>query len=173
MSKLINFTKDECNTIINLSLELESINRDANSKNIERPSENITYTYYNIYKNEKVEWIFNRITDYLIYEKNVEVIKPFDIIHLHKYLSGNKFQRHRDIYYPNQLMNVGVCLNDDYEGGEFILYNPTQSIPKKRGLIYSFKNTTEHEVKEITKGIRYSLILFLYKDNVRLKNNLI
>jgi hypothetical protein len=166
---MINFTKEECNTIIDLSLELEGTNRDVNSKNIERPSENISYTYYNIYKNKKVEWIFDRITDYLAHEKNIEVIKPFDIIHLHKYLVGNKFNRHRDIYYPNQVLNVGVCLNDDYDGGDFILYNPTQLIPKKEGFIYSFKNTTEHEVKEITKGIRYSLITFLYKDN--LKNN--
>lgn len=170
---MISFTQNECNTIINLSLELEGTDRDVNSKNVERPRENISYTYYNIYKNEKVEWIFNRITDYLFYEKNIEVIEPFDIIHLHKYLSGNKFERHSDIYYPNQILNVGVCLNDDYEGGDFILYNPTQLIPKKEGLIYSFKNTTEHEVKEITKGIRYSLIIFLYKDNLKLKNNLI
>jgi hypothetical protein len=170
---MIQFTKEECNNIIDLCLELEGTDRDVNSKNIERPRENISYTYYNIYKNEKVEWIFNRITDYLIYEKNIEVVKPFDVIHLHKYLTGNKFERHSDIYYPNQVLNVGVCLNDDYEGGEFILYNPTQSIPKKQGLIYSFKNTTEHEVTEITKGIRYSLILFLFKDNIRVKNNLI
>jgi hypothetical protein len=170
---MINFTKEECTTIINLSLELEGINRDVNSKNIERPRENISYTYYNIYKNEKIEWIFNRISDYLIHEKNIEVVKPFNVIHLHKYLSGNKFERHSDIYYPNQILNVGVCLNDDYDGGEFILYNPTQSIPKKQGLIYSFKNTTEHEVKEITKGTRYSLIVFLFKDNIRLKTNLI
>jgi hypothetical protein len=51
---MINFTKKECNTIINLSLELVGNNRDVNSKNIERPSENITCTYYNIYKNKKV-----------------------------------------------------------------------------------------------------------------------
>ena len=53
---MIYFTKEECNTIINLSLELEGTNRDINSKNIERPRENISYTYYNIYKNEKVVW---------------------------------------------------------------------------------------------------------------------
>jgi hypothetical protein len=170
---MISFTQTECTAIINLSLKLEGNDRDVNSKNVERPRENISYTYYNIYKNEKVEWIFNRITNYLTHEKNIEVIKPFDVIHLHKYLSGNKFERHSDIYYPNQVLNVGVCLNDDYEGGDFILYNPTHPIPKKTGLIYSFKNTTEHEVKEITKGIRYSMILFLFKDNIRLKNNLI
>jgi hypothetical protein len=170
---MINFTKEECKKIINLTRTIEGNNRDINSENVERPRENISYTYYNIYKNEKVEWIFNRITNYLTHEKNIEVIKPFDVIHLHKYLSGNKFERHSDIYYPNQVLNVGVCLNDDYDGGDFILYNPTHPIPKKAGLIYSFKNTTEHEVKEITKGIRYSLITFLYKDNLKLKNNLI
>ncbi len=170
---MIYFTKEECNTIINLSLELEGTNRDVNSKNIERPRENISYTYYNIYKNEKVEWIFNRISDYLTQEKNIEIIKPFHIIHLHKYLTGNKFERHKDIYYPNQALNVGVCLNDDYDGGDFLLYNPTYIIPKKAGFIYSFKNTTEHEVKEITNGIRYSLILFLFEDNLKLKKNLI
>jgi len=170
---MIYFTKEECNTIINLSLELEGTNRDINSKNIERPRENISYTYYNIYKNEKVEWIFNRISDYLTQEKNIEIIKPFHIIHLHKYLTGNKFERHKDIYYPNQALNVGVCLNDEYDGGDFLLYNPTHIIPKKAGFIYSFKNTTEHEVKEITNGIRYSLILFLFEDNLKLKKNLI
>jgi hypothetical protein len=170
---MINFTKEECNTIINLSLELEGTNRDVTSKNLERPRENISYTYYNIYKNEKVKWIFDRIEEYLLLDNDIKINKSFDVIHLHKYSSGNKFERHSDIYYPNQVLNVGVCLNDDYEGGDFILYNPTIIIPKKAGLIYSFKNTTEHEVKEITKGIRYSLILFLFKDNLRLKNNLI
>jgi hypothetical protein len=173
MIQSTSFTKEECSTIINLSLELEGSTSDVNSKNVKKHRENISYTYYNIYKNKKVEWIFDRITDYLLYEQNIEVIKPFDIIHLHKYLAGNKFNRHRDIYFPNQVLNVGVCLNDNYDGGDFILYNPTQLIPKKAGLIYSFKNTTEHEVKEITKGIRYSLIIFLYKDNLKLKNNLI
>jgi hypothetical protein len=152
---------------------LEGTDRDVNSKNVERPRENISYTYYNIYKNEKVKWIFDRIEEYLLIDNDIKINKPFDVIHLHKYLEGNEFERHKDVYYPKQVLNVGVCLNDDYDGGDFILYNPTIIIPKKQGLIYSFKNTTEHEVKEITSGIRYSLILFLFKDNVRLKNNLI
>ena len=92
-----------------------------------------------------------------------------DVIHLHKYNEGNLFEKHRDIYYPNQVLNIGVCLNDDYEGGEFMLFDPIENLPKQEGYIYSFKNTRYHEVTELTKGIRYSLIAFLYKDN--LKNN--
>ena len=170
---MISFTQNECKKIIKMSDVLEGQYRDGLNANVERPSKTISYTYYNIYSNLDTQWIFDRLYQYLDVEKNLKINNPLDVIHLHKYNEGNLFQKHRDVYYPNQVLNVGVCLNDDYDGGDFILYNPTQLIPKKEGFIYSFKNTTEHEVKEITKGIRYSLILFLFKDNIKLKNNLI
>jgi hypothetical protein len=164
---MVCFSKEECDKIINLTLEIEGTHRDVNSKTVERPREKISYTYYNIYRNEPVKWIFDKITEYLLVDQNVEITKPFEVIHLHKYLSGNEFERHSDIYYPNQTLNVGVCLNDDYEGGDFILYGPKQVIPKKAGTIYSFKNTREHEVTKIKSGIRYSLIIFLYEENIK------
>jgi hypothetical protein len=170
---MVCFSKEECDKIINLTLEIEGTHRDGNSKNVERPSEKISYTYYNIYKDKNVDWIFDRITDYLVLDNDIEIIKPFDIIHLHKYEEGNQFKRHRDIYYPNQILNVGVCLNDDYVGGDFVLYGPTQIIPKIAGTIYSFKNTREHEVTKIESGIRYSLIIFLYKENMKSSVSLI
>jgi hypothetical protein len=64
-------------------------------------------------------------------------------------------------------------LNDDYVGGDFILYGPKEILPKKAGVIYSFKNTREHEITKIESGNRYSLIIFLNKDNVETKINLI
>jgi len=164
---MVCFSKEECNKIINLTLEIEGTHRDVNSKTVERPREKISYTYYNIYRNESVKWIFDKITEYLLVDQNVKITKPFEVIHLHKYLSGNEFERHSDIYYPNQTLNVGVCLNDDYEGGDFILYGPKEIIPKKAGTIYSFRNTREHEVTKIESGIRYSLIIFLYKENIK------
>ena len=113
------------------------------------------------------QWIFDKITEYLLIDQNIEITKPFEVIHLHKYIAGNEFERHSDIYYPNQTLNVGVCLNDDYVGGDFILHEPKQIIPKKTGTIYSFKNTREHEVTKIESGVRYSLIIFLYKENIK------
>jgi hypothetical protein len=53
------------------------------------------------------------------------------------------------------------------------LYGPKQVIPKKAGTIYSFKNTREHEVTKIESGIRYSLIIFLYKENIKSSVSLI
>lgn len=170
---MINFTKEECLRIINLTQVIEGTTRDVNSKNVERPREKISYTYFNIYKNDSVNWIFDKIKDYLILDNGIEVTNPFEVIHLHKYEAGNQFERHSDIYYPNQVLNVGVCLNDDYVGGDFVLYSPTQIIPKVAGTIYSFKNTREHEVKKIESGVRYSLIIFLNKDNIVNKVSLI
>ena len=166
---MISFTKEECKKIIKLSDILDGVIRDGLNANVERPSETISYTYYNVYSNLNTQWIFDRLYEYLDVEKNLKINNPLDVIHLHKYNEGNLFQKHRDIYYPNQVLDVGVCLNDDYEGVEFILFNPTETLPKKEGYIYSFKNTQYHEVTEIKKGTRYSLIAFLYKDN--LKNN--
>lgn len=173
MIKNILFSKDECERIINLTQQIKGTHRDGSSTNVKRPRDKISYTYYNIFRNENVDWIFDKITDYLVLSNDIKVIKPFDIIHLHKYEEGNSFERHRDIYYPNQILNIGVCLNDDYVGGDFILYGPTQIIPKVAGTIYLFKNTREHEVKKIESGIRYSLIIFLYKDNIASKPTLI
>jgi hypothetical protein len=170
---MIFFSKEECSRIINLTQEIEGTHRDANCTHVERPREKITYTYYNIFRNENVAWIFNKITDYLFLDENIEIIKPFEVIHLHKYEAGNQFERHSDIYYPNQKLNVGVCLNDDYDGGDFILYGPKEIIPKKAGAIYSFRNTREHEVTKIENGTRYSLIIFLFKENIKEKVSLI
>lgn len=164
---MISFTKKECKKIIDMTNTLEGIVRDGVNANVERPSENISYTYYNIYCSLDTQWIFDRLYEYLDVEEKIKINKPLNVIHLHEYNEGNLFEKHRDIYYPNQALNIGVCLNDNYEGGDFILFNPTEKLPKKEGYIYSFKNTRYHEVTKIEKGKRYSLIAFLYRDNLK------
>ena len=170
---MVEFSKEDCEKIIGLTSELKGTYRDVNLTNIDRPRDKISYTFYNITRNKNVNRIFDRITDYIVHDLGLEVMKPFEVIHLHKYDVGNEFEKHRDIYYPNQVLNIGVCLNDGYVGGDFILYGPKEILPKKAGVIYSFKNTREHEITKIESGNRYSLIIFLNKDNVETKINLI
>lgn len=170
---MVEFSKEDCDNIIALTSVLEGTYRDVNLKNIDRPREKISYTFFNITRKSTTNWIFDRISDYIVAELGLEILKPFEVIHLHKYDVGNEFERHRDIYYPNQVLNIGVCLNDDYVGGDFILYGPKEILPKKTGTIYSFKNTREHEITKIESGNRYSLIIFLNKDNVKTQVNLI
>ena len=61
---------------------------------------------------------------------------------------------------------MGVCLNDNYDGGEFVLYNPEEQLPKETGNIYTFPSVRLHEVKKIIKGERWSIIGFLHIDNL-------
>ena len=37
-------------------------------------------------------------------------------IYIHKYIEGQQFSKHADTYYKTQIHNVGVCLNNDYDG---------------------------------------------------------
>ena len=72
--------------------------------------------------------------------------------HFLQYDNGGKFEKHADTYYKTQIHNVGVCLNNNYDGGEFVLYNPEEQLPKETGNIYTFPSVRFHEVKKIIKS---------------------
>lgn len=153
------FNIEECNKIINFSSELKQVVRDDSDRGI-------SYTFWSIGNNYKYRWIFDRFDRYLEESQNVKVTSQIDVIHLFKYTSGNAFTRHSDIYYTGQAYNVGSNLTDDYEGGDFLLYNPDLTLEKSRGKLYSFYHTREHEVTMITSGVRWSLIGFYFYDNI-------
>ena len=54
-----------------------------------------------------------------------------------------------------------ILLNDNFEGGEFELKD-YGSIELNIGDCLNFKSTLDHRVKPVTKGIRYSLVTWLY-----------
>jgi hypothetical protein len=164
---MISFTKNECDSIISLSNTLEKTRRDDYSGSIK-------YTFYSIGRNSDTSWIFDRLDSYLSETLEIKVIKQLDAIHLFDYKTGDSFSRHRDIYYENQIHNIGVCLNDDYEGGDFVLYEPTHTtLSKNIGDIYTFNHSLEHEVLEVTKGHRWSLIGFYFYEHLDLRKPLV
>ena len=162
------FSKEECNYIINLSEELDEINPYSYKDNI------IRYRVWIINRNDKTQWIFNKIHACFEKETDLKIKKELDEIFIHKYTKGQKFEKHADTYYKTQRHNIGVCLNDDYDGGEFVLYNPEKPLPKEVGTIYTFPSARFHEVKEILNGERWSIIGFLHIENLEsLKKSLI
>ena len=163
---MIKFTEKECKDIINLSKVTEGINRDENP----RP---IKYTFYNIEYSNNHKWIFDRLNEFFSYNTGIDVIANLDSIHLFNYGPGNKFVKHRDIYHENQVYNIGASLNSDFEGGEFKLYNPDIILPKETGNVYTFACTREHEVLEVTKGNRWSIIGFYHYEHLNMKRSLV
>ena len=67
---------------------------------------------------------------------------------------------------PTKIWNVGVCLNDNYQGGDFTVYDPTIILPKEAGSIYSFESQRPHEVSPILSGERWSIIGFLERGHI-------
>jgi predicted 2-oxoglutarate/Fe(II)-dependent dioxygenase YbiX len=95
-----------------------------------------------------------------------------------RYNENDYFLRHTDDDYAwgkNRYLVTGFHLNDDYEGGDYIVYNPYYLIEKEIGVPYVFESKTEHEVKKVTKGTRRSVIMFINHEDVivKEKNNLI
>jgi hypothetical protein len=164
------FTKEECKNIINLSKKLTQINSYGykNSENLK-----ISYSVWPIDRDDKTQWIFDKIHTYFENETNLKIKKELDRIFIHKYTKGQGFAKHADTGYKTQIHNVGVCLNDGYVGGEFVLYNPEIILPKKQGSIYTFPSARMHEVKEILSGERWSVIGFLHIENIELNKALI
>jgi predicted 2-oxoglutarate/Fe(II)-dependent dioxygenase YbiX len=162
------FTKEECENIILIAKSI-----DVKSSQSYFKDTNIKYNTYNINRNDTTNWIFERMFEYFTKTTDIKITKPLDILHVHNYKTGDGFKKHKDNLYPTQIHNIGVCLNDDYVGGEFVLYEPYEILPKKQGEIYTFPSLRMHEVKEILEGERWSIISFLHIDNLDLKKGLL
>jgi hypothetical protein len=165
----ISFTSEECKNIINLTKDYERISSDVYFPN----SKNIEYDVWNIDNNQNTHWIFKRLFDFFEKETSIKIVEEIKTLHIHHYNKGQQFGKHTDEYYPTQLHNIGVCLNDDYVGGEFVLFNPDLILPKKTGAIYTFKSNRPHQVNEILEGERWSIISFLHLHNIGISKNIL
>ena len=155
------FNGSECQTIINL-----------NKTNLKYWDTN-EYKYNSmgiLYSNE-TKWIFDKLTEYFVSQTNADIISLKEEIHFHTYKKGESFVRHNDAK-KNRIYGVGVILNNTFDGGDFIFYDKeTIVIDKEIGNAYIFDVITDHEVKEITDGFRYSLLWFLENSNLKIKKN--
>lgn len=92
---------------------------------------------------------------------------------LHRFYEGNYFLKHNDsIYIHNnsRAYVVGFHLNNDYEGGEYVLHDKYHIINNYPGVPYYFNSSQEHEIIKVTKGIRKSALIFInHEDLIKTK----
>lgn len=69
--------------------------------------------------------------------------------------------------YPNRHYSVLIYLNKDYDGGQIFFPNQNLEPTITPGTLVQFEGTKEylHGVKEVTSGERYTIVLFLTKQN--------
>lgn len=158
------FSKKECDKII----EIHKVNSQK-WKNYDRE-----YKSFSIILNEKTEWIFSRMKTFFEKESGIVMHTIKNEVHFHVFETNDWFGIHNDSR-DNRLFSLGVLLNDDFEGGDFKLYNPNEiKLNKESGNSYLFDVSISHEVTPIKNGVRYSLIWFIQNTNIKTTpNNLI
>lgn len=155
------FNKEECDMIINLS--------KTNPK--EWKLGDRKYNSYPIDYDENTKWLFNKLKNYFEKETGLEIVNIKNQIHFHNFKKNDWFGKHNDKR-DKRLYAVGVLLNDNFEGGDFKLYNQNEiKLDKIIGSTYIFDVRIEHEITPILFGERYSILWFLQEENIKIKTN--
>jgi predicted 2-oxoglutarate/Fe(II)-dependent dioxygenase YbiX len=161
------FSKEDCEYIKSFFDESLAIGDDEprylelNGKNIEI-RKNAKGSYQEITQPELIEFI-------------VEKLKPLNILsikreclNLIRYNEGDYFEKHRDfskygIGATYKTMVIQLSDPTEYEGGDLCV----KDIPQDRtqGSVSLFLSSTEHEVKKVLRGTRFSLSTFLYEED--------
>ena len=78
-----------------------------------------------------------------------------------KYEKDQFYVQHVDNSTKNpRTLSCSLCLNDDYDGGEFAFFDRTLKYKLKKGSAITFPSNFmyPHEILPVTKGTRYSII---------------
>lgn len=159
LNQKVLFSKEECESIMSFNdthiTNWRMRDRKYDSQSIEYSSE--------------TRWVFDKLKNFVEVEIGSQFRAIKKQIHFHKFTKGDWFEKHNDIR-DNRLYAVGVLLNDNFNGGDFKLYNPTeQTLNKIVGNTYLFDVRIEHEITPILNGERYSLLWFLQNEHLEVK----
>ena len=120
----------------------------------------LIWPYMNI-ANKNAEWNFeiSSAEDYQITKYEVG-----DFYKLHIDSMGTEGTIYKNPAKPNfdnktRKLSMTVNLNDDYEGGDLLLFDES-SIEQKTGNAIFFPSYLPHQVTPVTKGTRYSLVMW-------------
>jgi predicted 2-oxoglutarate/Fe(II)-dependent dioxygenase YbiX len=156
MKEFSNFlTKDECIYLIDFI---------KNSNNINNVETNRQLDVYTFDKTNTIPFLNQKLNSIGIINS-----PPFNI---NKYIVGSFFQKHVDIGGKNdpnseRMKTLIVNLSDkkDYVGGDLIIDN--NIVSKEIGSGFLFSSNILHELKVITYGVRYSLVIWLKNNNFK------
>ena len=161
------FTKEECDRIISYTSNLPK------QKQVKTVNRVVSFEACFITPSIETNWIFNKLYSFLETKLNVSIVSPLESIMINRYDIGDEFEKHKDLYIKNQIYNIIVNLNEEYDGGDFKLYLPDFTLTKKTGNASIFENTRIHSVEKVTSGYRFSMIAFFLKTNFKKPSKLV
>lgn len=91
-------------------------------------------------------------------------------IRFNKYKENKKMKYHcdhiQDLFGPGPngipILSIVGGLNNDYEGGEFVMWDEVIEIPAGSVLIFPSSFMFPHKVQPVTSGVRYSYVSWVF-----------
>jgi hypothetical protein len=180
------FTKEECDKIITYSNTYKNTEGFFNKQHIKIADNRIvsntgrfSYNVYAIPNNKNTEWVFNKLLNWFSLESGIKLntAGKIQMCTLHCYSNGDSFAKHIDLMkgFENRRYNLGIQLNDSYEGGEYVCWDGNNNevlISKQTGTALSYHCRIPHEIKKITNGERWSIVLPITKNQIIETKNL-
>ena len=161
LKEKILFSKEECNSIM-LYNETDITNWIVGDRKYN--SQPINYSL-------ETKWLFDKLKKFVETETKIKFRSIKKQIHFHKFIKEDWFGKHNDNR-DSRIYAVGVLLNENFKGGDFKLYNPTeQTLNKFVGNTYLFDVRIEHEITPILDGERFSLLWFLQNEHIKTITN--
>jgi len=182
------FTKEECDKILSyrniytdlpyreaepiIDLENRRIDQFIRLENGKKTGK--FFNVWDIPNDEETHWFFEKIINWFSSVSNIRINdkKYYPMgCGLHKYSKGDLFQKHIDLTkeHLDRRWNLGIQLNEEYTGGEYICYDDSENeiiLSKEIGTAVAYDAKTLHEIKEILSGERYSIVLSLTKHTI-------
>ena len=162
----ITLSDNFCDRIIKENESLDIIDGTVESKDKEKRSSKISWVPKDKFPNELHQCIdsANKLYNFSLHE--------FESLQYSRYEKDDHYNWHVDNHskpYNNGMirkLSFTVCLNDDFEGGDFDICRPSpltdktivQTFKLKKGEMIIFPSHTWHRVNKVTKGIRKALV---------------
>lgn len=172
------FPKDIIDTILNEYKE-NLFDRDSHHNKITRHLGELNITSRALINNENSyvrQKIFCEIQEQLrvLIKQYSEYIHPYNLpiieaspCSLRQMKEGDYYKEHDDDgvgdLTGSHKITVSICLNEDYEGGDFTFFQDSLIYKLTKGDVLMFPSSFQypHGVKKITKGTRYQLVTWL------------
>jgi PKHD-type hydroxylase len=161
-----------CNKIIKLAEKKWETATTNGKKSKEKRKTNISWT--------SEQWIYDLVFSYMR-SANTQAgwdfeVDAAEVMQIGKYSKGCFYDYHKDgdgittydtpennwTNNKTRKLSMSILLNEDYEGGDFKFYDDEEFAlkEKSKGSILVFPSYMQHCVKEVTKGNRYSLVVW-------------
>jgi len=175
------FTKEECEKIIGYSKIYNNIDgyypndehRIQKGNRVEHVTKFFTYDAFVIHNDNETRWIHDKMTNWFYEKTKIKFVKTVPLLLMHKYTIGDKFLPHFDLNddpkYNDRVWNFGIQLNDDYDGGDYNVWEPSGNkvtFSKIQGNAVLYPATLLHEITEIKENERWSLVLNIVKEYI-------